>query len=230
MTEGSGRAILPSISIGSVRIRVKENLSRRLLATALELASECERIEREQSALDWPQEGWERLQGLAVTTVVTAVAALEASINELYLQAADRSRDALESLTDEHMALLEALWPTVEWTRGILNKYQVALTACGKAPFDKGAEPWQSAAGLVRLRNALVHFKPEWRDEQREHKKLEELLSSRFPENALSQRAKGSMTWFQGRCLGAGCAMWACDTVTAFAAHFASRLGVRDRF
>jgi hypothetical protein len=159
---------------------------------------------------------------------MTAVAALDASINEFYSEAADRNRNLLGNLTDEQMTLLVALWPTVRRSR-IAHKYQVALTACGIDRFDEGRRPFQTLHGLLSLRNALVHFEPEWRDAQKRHRDLEHELKNEFPENALSLKAVG-MPWFPGLCLGAGCARWACDTVAAFAADFSSRLGVRDRF
>jgi hypothetical protein len=161
--------------------------------------------------------------------VVTAVAALEASINEFYLQAVDRKGDAFEGLTKEQTQRLQALWPTFGRTRRILDKYQDGLEACDEDRFQEGGNDFQPVAGLVRLRNALLHFKPEWRDEPGTHGDLERELRPRFRENALVPK-DSDMPWFPRRCLGAECARWTCKTVDDFAKMFAAQLGVRSRF
>jgi len=71
------------------------------------------------------------------------------------------------------------VWDTIE-EKPILTKYQLALTLCQKEKFDKGHNPYQDAHRLITLRNALVHYKPEWDTDLNEHKKLESYLSNRF--------------------------------------------------
>lgn len=44
----------------------------------------------------------------------------------------------------------------------ILEKYQMAIFLAGKEPLPEGREPYQPADLLIALRNALVHFRPEW--------------------------------------------------------------------
>ena len=179
--------------------------------------------------MEWPQPRWSELQHCATASVILAAAALEASANELYLEAVDRSKSALEPLADEQMSLLAELWREVERKFGILEKYQVALTACGKPPMEIGAEPFQSASALIALRNALVHFKPEWDDDLDQHKKLENLLQGKFQPNALAEKASGEMLWFPNRCLGASCAHWACEATRKFSGGFCDRLEIKAR-
>ena len=134
----------------SMTASVKVGLSQRHLAAAEYFASQCKAIETEEAPMDWPQPRWAELQSYSAATVILAVAALEASANELYLQATDRSQSALEPLSDKQLSLLAQLWHEVGQFR-ILNKYQVALTACGKEPMEMGAEPYQSASTLIAL-------------------------------------------------------------------------------
>ena len=154
--------------------------------------------------------------------------ALESSVNELYQQAIDRDENALESLTKEQMALLEQLWPEVE-RFPILKKYQIALTVKNGNGMNTGSEPYQSAYSLVALRNGLVHFKPEWDDSLDEHLKLENRLSTYFKPNRLAEKAKGTMVWFPHKCLGAGSATWACNTVKCFSKKFCALMNIRER-
>ena len=102
--------------------------------------------------------------------IVFSVAFLEASINEFYLEARDSNQKTLEGLSDAEIAVIAELWDTVE-QHTVLGKYQVALAACRKQRFDKGAEPFQRTDALVKIRNALIHFRPEWSDELEEQQK-----------------------------------------------------------
>ena len=207
--------------------QVRANLARRHLDTALYFAAQCRNIEQAEGLLPWPQPSWDKNQSYAVGTVLLAVAALEAAVNELFRDSIDRTQ-ALGSVTPDQMRLLATLWPEVE-TYPILRKYQVVLTACGHAPLPEGEAPFQPCADLITLRNELVHFKPEWDHELRKHKKLESRLSTKFAQNQLSTQSAGTMVWFPHRCLGAGSAEWAWATVRAFSVAFGQQLGVGSR-
>jgi hypothetical protein len=162
-------------------------------------------------------------KGHATGAAVFSVAFLESSINELYLEAVDMNRDTLGGLSDEQIAVLAELCDSVEQHQ-VLGKYQVALAASGKARLDKGEDPFQGADGLVKIRNALIHYRPEWDDELREHKRIEERLAGRF---ALNKHGVG--LWFPHQCLGAGCASWAVDQAARFMTEFCQRLGIPNR-
>jgi hypothetical protein len=94
---------------------------------------------------------------------------------------------------------------------------------------QKGKEPYQSASSLVILRNAIIHFKPEWDDERRSHQTLEKRLSNLFRPSELTAQARGGMVWFPYKCLGAGCARWAIDTVIKFNQKFSQKMEIRER-
>jgi hypothetical protein len=157
--------------------------------------------------------------------IVFSVAFLEASINEFYLEARDANPHTLKGLSTQQIAVVSELCELVE-RDSPLNKCQVAMAACGIERFDRGAEPFQGSEALVRLRNALIHYRPEWDDELETHRKLEEGLSGRFDPNPLSQA--GSL-WFPHQCLGSGCAMWSIKQAEKFMGEFCVRLGVPSR-
>ena len=136
--------------------QVRASLARRHLNTALYFAAQCRNIEQAEGLLPWPQPSWDKNQSYAVGTVLLAVAALEAAVNELFRDSIDRTR-TLGSVTSDQMRLLATLWPEVE-TSPILRKYQVVLAACGHAPLPEGEAPFQLCADLVTLRNELVHL------------------------------------------------------------------------
>jgi hypothetical protein len=161
--------------------------------------------------------------------VLSAVAFLEASINEVFDDVADGHPSYVASLSDDTKRLLGGLWTgheSVERWR-ILDKYGVALLCAGKPFFDKGAQPYQDASLLVRLRNRLIHARPKTR-ESGDTDTLELCLSTRFSSNRLM--ANMANPYFPDKCLGAACSEWAVLSARAFADEFFSRLGTRPNY
>lgn len=157
--------------------------------------------------------------------VLSAVAGLESSINELFDAAVRKDPHVPPGISDQTLQLLAQLWETEEQAP-ILNKFQIALTASGKALFQKGQNPYQDADSVVRLRNSLVHYKPELYLDSEDHDSLLNRLKGRFPENALSTPTN---TWFPHRCLGSGCCDWAIMTCESFLNEFYQRMGIPSR-
>jgi hypothetical protein len=211
-----------------ITIRVKSGLSQFHLSSAARFALACAKIESEEKHMEWPQPRWDEARSNALAAVLLAAASLESSVNEFYQQAVDRDKNALNPLSESQMQLLAELWPEIE-KLSPLRKHQVALVAMKQEPMSKGQEPYRSADGLVRLRNALLHFRPEWDDDLKNHRSLEQRLSQLFPVSALADRAQGQMAWFPHKCLSAGCAEWAIESTVRFSQHFVNTLGIRER-
>ena len=221
---GERRPTQFEVQIG-VHAHVKVSLGLVHMEAARDFARRCADIENDQKDLPWPQPRYREADRYALGSVILSVAAIEAGINETYQAAVDSVGQRELDLPQAKAKLLAVLWNDVEQFP-LLRKYQVALVACGKEPFDAGAEPYQSAQNLIRLRNALVHFKPEWDDDRGDHHKLEQRLKSRFEEAQTWKRRTGSRAWFPDRCLGAGCAKWACDSAQALHDEFCNRIGI----
>jgi hypothetical protein len=161
----------------------------------------------------------------AIGAVIAAASYLEAAINELYLEAVDRNRNTFPPERLRLAELMSHVWEDVEQMT-VLAKYQVALTLAEVQPYPKGENPHQAVDGLLRLRNALVHYKPEWDTELEEHRRLEERLGKRFKQSRLSSPRQA---FFPHRCLGHGCAAWATTTALGFYRDFMVRLGLNMR-
>jgi hypothetical protein len=206
----------------STSARIKHSFSRQHLVGARHLAKLASAIERNGASTEE-----ERTQHRTYVSgaVIFSVAFLEASINEFFLEAIDNNTDTLCGLTPPQLEILGELWETIEQT-SIMGKYQVALAACGKLRFERGLELYQAVDGLAKMRNALVHYRPEWDDELEEHKKLYDRLNGRFPLNTLA--APGSL-WFPHLCMGAGCAQWATEQAAYFSDQFCARLDIPNR-
>ncbi|WP_043386798.1 helix-turn-helix domain-containing protein [Streptomyces mutabilis] len=117
--------------------------------------------------LAWAAEQAVEHRTYAMGAVLTAFAFLEASVNEVLASAAEEQLEmggGRGGLTAEERAALVGLqeaWPG----RGpsLLERVRLVLHLLRKTPFSRGEEPFQSADVLRRLRNALLHYRPEWR-------------------------------------------------------------------
>ncbi len=166
-----------------------------------------------------------KLQAYVTNAVLSAVAFLEASINEVYDDVADEHPGYVDPLSPETKRLLAGLWERVErWP--ILEKYQAALLCSGIEPFEKGKPPYQDAKLLIDLRNQLLHARPKTRATG-DVDKLSKSLKPRFKPSRLMENAGNP--YFPSHCLGAGCAGWAVVAAQAFADEFFHRFGIHQR-
>ena len=207
-------------------LRVKHSFSRQHFNAAHYFAVRSQELEK--IALDkTPDKDLVSSHRSYVTgAIISTVAGLEASINELYLEACDNNRNTLRGLTNQAINMLAEWWEEIERI-SILLKYQTALMLVGAERFDKGEQPYQDVASLVLLRNALVHYKPEWDSELKVHENLRNRLESRFHPNSLAEETS---LWFPHQCLGSACAMWAVDASERFLTAFCGKMGIPNRW
>ena len=185
-------------------------------------------------------------EAYAMGAILSSVAFLEATVNELYADAADNSHPseimrsigegyAMEMQKDVR-GLLAGLWGTKRFRMGArtLEKYETALEISGAAEFDKGAQPYQDVALLIQLRNALIHFKPQSHHEgENEPTQFEKRLNGKFPLNPLAMPpinplgADPLQPFLPHKCLGYGCAMWALKSSVTFTEEFFSKMELK---
>ena len=167
-------------------------------------------------------------RAFAITCIISAVAFLEAAINELFQDAADGHESYLAPLASATRTDLAEAWSAGGDRLRVLEKFQLAALLAQVPPFHKDREPYQSAEVLVKFRNHLVHYKPATLSARDEDKKFLARLRSKFRENALM--AGSQNPYFPDKCLGAGCTRWVCKTVEAFADDFFGRLGMTPHY
>ena len=161
-----------------------------------------------------------------VGSIMTSVASIEARINEFYLDATDNLLGLILNTTQQ--GLLAELWKPLDEKRvSVLQKYQIALSAIECSKFDISKGPYQDVSLLIDLRNMLVHFKPEWDNDQKKHKKIEQKLKGRFELNPFWP--KEDVIFFPFKCLSHGCASWAVRSSMNFILEFFTLTGVDSR-
>lgn len=170
-------------------------------------------------------------RALVTATVLSAVAGLESSVNELFQECVDKeTHTQLKGLADHHRVRMAEAWNFLKEKQvDILTKYDEAIRLSESERLARGESPYQDVKGLIRLRNRLVHYSPEWSNEQDENNKLRRLLRNRFPENPYSAPKSEEPLWFPHLCLGAGCANWAVNSTKAFLDQFSQAMGIPSR-
>ena len=183
----------------------------------------AKRIESRGAALVGP-EGMTRHRASVTGAIVSSVAFLESSINELYLEFQRAGDDGSAIPTRAHTEL-ETLWPSAEGAPLTL-RYQVALQSVDAERFNERRSTYNNVERLLELRDALVHHQPERHDERQRYQSLQRRLRTCFaPNTLLAARAR----WFPDLCLGAGCATWALKSAEAFSNEFCGRMGIPSR-
>jgi hypothetical protein len=152
-------------------------------------------------------------------TVLLATASIESNINEYFSDPNANFPEINKRVFDEMLPLIEE--------ESIPDKYQLALVLKGKEKFLKDCSPFQDTEALIKLRNALVHFRPEWHDEQDLHKKIEGRLKGRFEINPF---IGPNGVFFPQQCMSYGCTKWAVQTALGFMKEFSTRSGLPYRF
>ena len=215
MTDKSGTAVALS---GATRIKlalsvsasIRANLALNQLQAARRFALQCG--ETETANLGQPLGPFfDTIRDSVIASVILSVLSFEANINEHFV--APEVKDTFVGLSNEACEKLVELMENAS----ILAKYQHVLDVRGKPRFDHGSQPYQDTQLLVKLRNALVHFKPEWDNEQNEHAKLGTQLDGKFePSPFLGSHE----TMFPRRFLSYDCARWSVQTALRFVRAF----------
>ena len=173
-------------------------------------------------------------RSFVTNAVFSAVAFLEAAINELF-------QDAY----DEHLAYIGPLSPSVresmgEFWRiiaehnvvarsrfGTTEKYEMALALTHSDPLDRETDEYRNVRLVIQVQNALVHYKPS-KLMQIDKSGFDESLQGKFPLNPMMAQTENP--FFPDKALGAGCARWAIDACRNFTDTFFTEIGVKPNY
>jgi hypothetical protein len=174
-------------------------------------------------------------EAFILNSILSSVAFLESTINELYYDAADRAYLPADA---QHAGLLLRIrerWNNEKnFDRApVLTKYQKILAIAEKNPFSEEDPAFTNVRNLIAVRNFLLHYRREWvvlskgrRNQSGNRSRSEQLetgLKHAFRENPLAGK---NSPFFPDKCLGHGCAEWAVINTLVLADEFYSRLGI----
>ncbi len=204
------------VEVPPVRLSMRNYFSTHLLWAAQDFATRTAAIERTHSGESRFEIGH---RAYVLGAVISAAAFLEAMINELFQDANDnygiKGDGYIAPLSQRTRELMAGWWASSgEGFERVLEKYELLLLFAAQPQLDKGAEPYQSADLLIKLRNALVHYKSESVSADIEHR-FTKALRGRFDDNRLMEGSGNP--WWPDHALGAGCAQWAFESAMALA-------------
>ncbi len=104
--------------------------------------------------------------------------------------------------------------------KSTLTKLNFAYLSVTGKKLKTGAEPIQSINNILDLRNEIVHYKSEWRDEAKISISLEKKLRGRFKLNNL----KTSDLFFPDKCVSISSAEWVIENIKHFIKWFSSEI------
>jgi hypothetical protein len=212
-----------------VRLTIRSYFSWHLLWTAIreaELAERMEAIHEGQSRFSVEH------RGHVLSSIVASAGFLEAMINEVFQDAAEGygvTDGYLAALSPRTVRLMTDLWRTTNEGARLrtLEKYELLVAFADAPPLDRGAEPYQDASLVVRLRNVIAHYQPEDLSAEDSHQ-MQQALQGKFDDNALM--AGSGNSWWTDHALGHGCAEWAHRSAKALTDKVADDIGIRPNY
>lgn len=167
-------------------------------------------------------------QSAALVSIVFAVVSLEAFLNE----ATEVAQDVQEVKTEpETVAAFAELMEESE-RLPIETRFKLSTWLLTGKRADMGKQPYQDFSLLVGLRNALVHFKPNytWNTfEEAENLRQKEIIKRLKSKNILAMKVFGHGSWtspVQTKAV----AVWACGAAAEMVNDFVNCIPQRGRW
>jgi hypothetical protein len=217
-------------------IRFRDCFSVRYIQSAVLLCRLGYRIEKDFfDSGTISEEARLRHEVFILNSILSSVAFLECTINELYADAADDAYFYTDEKNEELLKTIGEKWRNEKnFDRApLVNKYQKILMIADKPVFGYDDPVFSDIRTLIEIRNYLMHYKREWivvqkgeiseNIEETQGEKLERMLRNRFAGNPLAQKNR---PFFPDTCFGHGCAEWAAGNSLAFTDAFFKKIGL----
>lgn len=201
--------------VGSAQARMRTNLALHQLLAACKASSRLTKIEEDNAGQ--PLGGfWDDILYEALSVALLTVASLEAYANELYFENAALSGTVPPAATSLIAELVER--------ESILNKYDLAMGLSCRARLNRGANYVQNVDALIKLRNEVVHFHPQWDGPDSKHAHFSKKLNARFsPSPFLRDEELFPRAW-----ASASFASWALKSTKQFMDRFCEESGIQN--
>ncbi|MBA3580199.1 MAG: hypothetical protein H0W42_09470 [Gemmatimonadaceae bacterium] len=223
----------------NVRAELRTSFSIQHIQSAFFFARQCKVIEEaHDGSYDAPSIA--NCRAYATGAVFAAVAFLEATAGELFVDASEPDGGLLKGQSPEVCHTFAEAWSkSLSKKSAALPKLEQALELagtpkiCAASRFNTEGRTYDDAKLVIELRNKLVHYEPaclpaELADRNPTAPRYEfaERLRGRFPES----RLMGAGNPLFQKILGHGCAKWAAESTLALADDFYSRMGIKPRY
>ncbi len=165
-------------------------------------------------------------QEAALVSIVFSVVALEGFINEATELAQESSRFPPDLEPRAIVVFAECMADAEGSKASLESKFILAKWILSGEQFDRGAQPYQDFFLLMRLRNELVHFKPNGAFEQdATAEEIHQDLFNKFRgKKILAENTKSSGGSWTFLIETKAVAEWACNTAARMVLDFCSKI------
>lgn len=160
------------------------------------------------------------------SAIICSIAALESTINQFMVDSSNKLSISPHKDDDsifkkfKRLNKKENLLKQLNNIPNVMLKYDVAFFLL-KKKFITHNKLKEDVGYLVDIRNALVHFTPEWDNALEKHWCLEKSRKNRFTDSGFYD---SKALFFPYRCLSVSCAYWSHKTATSFIKMFHSHI------
>jgi hypothetical protein len=208
-------------------IRSMYYLSSSFLKSALILSNKC--LETEKSI--GPRKRGvliEEYKAYFYGAIFNCVSYLESYINELFVDISEGNFHNIK-IDDTSIIQIKELWnlniPKIASCKTI-DKYQVMLIICNKSLFKKSLRPYQDVDIIIKLRNSLIHYEPEYiqstfKNPDAQLHKFEKLLHERIEINPFATKLDD---YYPTKIISYSCCNWAIKSISNFIDDFNNKI------
>lgn len=209
MTDILGALSTNQAQTSSANVKTRTNLALHHLFAACRFSAKVKEIENANLGKKFSG-FWEEILHNSLGVATLSVAALESYANEMYFEGAVLKPSMNASAAEEMASIIDR--------ETILKKYALALSITTGKKLDLGISVTQNVKALIEVRNAIIHFKPEWFGESDKHEKLSTALKKRFNASPfLANEPLFPLAWASH-----SFTVWALKTTINFIEHFHS--------
>ncbi len=198
-----------------IEAKTRTSLAPHHLFAAARLAKRIREVEQENQG-DPFGAFYDEILHNALGVAMMTVASLESYANELYFEGSAIVPAQNQAFASEFQEIVDR--------EPVLRKFSLILAIRSAKRLDMGCSEVQSVDALIKLRNAIIHFRPEWFGEQDEHAKLSKRLHNRF----LASPFLPNEPLFPNAWASASFANWALRSTMQFLRYFYAEAGLKD--
>ena len=173
-----------------------------------------------------PQDVINSYMSYVSSVIICSVAALESTINQFMVDNSNKLNISPHKDDDsifkkfKRLNKKENILRQLHAIPNVMLKYDVVFFLL-KKKFITHNKLKEDVGYLVYVRNALVHFTPEWDNALGKHGCLEKSRKNRFTDSSFYD---SKALFFPYRCLNGSCASWGHETAASFIEMFTSNI------
>jgi hypothetical protein len=168
------------------------------------------------------------------SSILASIAALESNINEMFIDFREKYETALKGTDSNTHKMVEAINAfsviddmfvnIMKKPKPVLSKYKtLSLLIKGINIIQTKEE--DNLKFIIKLRNNIVHFSPEWDNDMDEYGKIEKTYKNQYAGKfLLSPIYSDGAMFFPYLCLSADCSLWCMNSVKQFTEDYKSNI------